>query len=910
MPKSRYNVGSTKKKGATAARRNGSTTSVGLCSVRRFLLNLGLVMMGFCFVYFRSQTDRLLGSIKITLKDTMATTTTIGTTTASTEAYASKYEQQHESTVCISQEEIDKSSLLTANVPLEKEDPGTFARSDPHDNSAKGDTAPTLRKDYNSGNDIACRVLVANHPDYHYELLESVVLKYPLPWDDMPCDFTKSNVVVFDIAMTLHAEKAKELPTYKAYYYSYLQGVPRRRMVAESKRNTTNTKYENVMAIIGDVGSPWEMEKYEGIYAAQIAVSCGTIDPKGFVNRSPFHFCVQHVSCDISETFCDDNTRKRSCWLNPMHNQTCYFMADIFPMFPDSERCQQPQNNKNNDKIRLCTIGTAKSHARLASVFGADANYYRQHVELHLHHRFGMIQEYVINKVDDFVFIANQSSFIGFQQSVSKCDILIPLLFPEAGGLGYFRYNPKSMKLSGSLSQLIGYHLPSVMHKDIYDSYKDVLTAPATTHESTEESLDKALKQMIQTVAQNRKRACNHSPNIIHGKKCLPTPPLRPELQSQLVASAKQTSSQSDTKTTPPLPPPPQDNNDKPAVSLSIPPKEDTANIQKPPIRSWMSRDALIRPQEERQYVWEKEKREQQKGNDKNAQLRQEFREKVLESANSPANQALQLKAGKLLREAMTKFTAPGYEPVMDEKKDPVFDEIIVAVDLEAHLMEPGDGNGQSKKALVGETLFGKLDGDCVIYGAGIAYETSFEVTMAQKNTGCAVHSFDCTMNDVDALTRFIDYQKDIVNLAFHPWCVGEEDAVDQDVLKKSNVYDMSKFSSNMVRLEEIMERLHHEEVDLLKFDIEGFEWKLFDSILQSTEHLPRQMAFELHTRHANPGYVPPHLVKEKGREAVVALFDRLYQLGYRTVSKELNFGDFRCAEFVVYRFYDGDENL
>ena len=64
-------------------------------------------------------------------------------------------------------------------------------------------------------------------------------------------------------------------------------------------------------------------------------------------------------------------------------------------------------------------------------------------------------------------------------------------------------------------------------------------------------------------------------------------------------------------------------------------------------------------------------------------------------------------------------------------------------------------------------------------------------------------------------------------------------------------------------------------------------------------------MAFELHTRHANRHYVSPHLVAEKGREAIVRLFDRLYQLGYRTVSKELNFGDFRCAEFVVYRFYN-----
>ncbi|CAB9528944.1 expressed unknown protein (Partial), partial [Seminavis robusta] len=454
-------------------------------------------------------------------------------------------EGKYESTVCVRQDEIDKNSLLNARITFEQEDPDTVARSEPHNNQAKGDTASTLRQDYNGGNPIACRVLVANHADYHYELIESVILKYPLPWDEMPCDFSKSNVVVFDVAMVLYPSKAKELPAFKPYYYSYLQGgVPRRRMVAESKRNTTanNEKYENVMAVMGDVGSPWEMEKYEGIYAAQIAVSCGTIDPKGFVNRSPFHFCVQHLSCDATETFCDENTRKRSCWLSPMHNRTCYFLADVFPMFPDSEQCQkQPQtsDNNNNNKLRLCTVGSAKHHGKLAAVFGADANYYRQHVKLYIHHRFGMLQDYVINKVEDVVVIANHSSFIGFQQSVSKCDILLPLLFPVGGMMGYFHFNRKSLKLSGSMSQLIAYHLPSVMHKDIYDSYKDVLTAPATTHDMTEESLDRALKQMIQTVTQEREKPCNHIHNFVRGRQCLPPLPLQPQLQQKLVASAK-----------------------------------------------------------------------------------------------------------------------------------------------------------------------------------------------------------------------------------------------------------------------------------------------------------------------------------------------------------------------------------
>jgi len=211
--------------------------------------------------------------------------------------------------------------------------------------------------------------------------------------------------------------------------------------------------------------------------------------------------------------------------------------------------------------------------------------------------------------------------------------------------------------------------------------------------------------------------------------------------------------------------------------------------------------------------------------------------------------------------------------------------------------------SGASIKALVGESMLKQLNGTCVIYGAGVAYESNgFEVKMANR-FGCAVHAFDCTMNDEEQLREYIHNQENLSNLAFHPWCVGEEGKVTQELFQNSKTYDYSRAHEAMVSLQTIMEWLGHEEVDLLKFDVEGFEWKLFDNIL-SSKHLPKQISFELHTRHANMHYVPPHLVAEKGKEAVVKLFDRLYRLGYRVVSKELNFGDYRCAEFVLYQFY------
>lgn len=163
---------------------------------------------------------------------------------------------------------------------------------------------------------------------------------------------------------------------------------------------------------------------------------------------------------------------------------------------------------------------------------------------------------------------------------------------------------------------------------------------------------------------------------------------------------------------------------------------------------------------------------------------------------------------------------------------------------------------------------------------------------------GCAVHAFDCTMKDKHKLRDYLDRQKGVTNLSFHPWCIGNE----TKTIGEATVYDFEGGKGSFHSLDQIMKRLSHARLDILKFDIEGYEWDLFETIMQGNQ-LPTQMAFELHTQYANPNYVPSHLVAKKGRGAVAELFYELYLLGYRVVSKEVNNEDHGCAEFVVYRF-------
>ena len=315
--------------------------------------------------------------------------------------------------------------------------------------------------------DAACRVLVLNRPDFHYELIESVILKYPLPWGNLTkCDFSKTNKVIFNTALAKEPWMSGELDGYKDYYRTYLQGTKRRRLV------------DNVTAIIAELVS-WEALDED--FAARIDVSCGQRRSKNHVNADPNrNFCLMHVSC--AEPDCDETTKAQSCWLNPMH-ESCFFMADVFPMFPES-LCDD-----DGSRVRLCVVGGAKRNDQLASALAFNKSFYEDKVAVQLLARSDKsIRTYRDHGVDHLVEARIEKDFLSYQRAMSKCHILLPLLYPgEDRGSGYFRFNKEVRKVSGSLSQTVGYSFATVMHEELHYSYKDVLKGSVATRRRRKE---------------------------------------------------------------------------------------------------------------------------------------------------------------------------------------------------------------------------------------------------------------------------------------------------------------------------------------------------------------------------------------------------------------------------------------
>jgi len=107
-----------------------------------------------------------------------------------------------------------------------------------------------------------CYITVENKADYHYEIIESAIMQFPLPWDTFNC--SKEDTIA-DVALTKHHHFAKnELELWQKYFETHLAG-------------TTQPRTNGDGAVI-HFGSIQNYMNYSHSYDAYIGASCDSYD--------------------------------------------------------------------------------------------------------------------------------------------------------------------------------------------------------------------------------------------------------------------------------------------------------------------------------------------------------------------------------------------------------------------------------------------------------------------------------------------------------------------------------------------------------------------------------------------------------------------------------------------------------
>lgn len=145
-----------------------------------------------------------------------------------------------------------------------------------------------------------------------------------------------------------------------------------------------------------------------------------------------------------------------------------------------------------------------------------------------------------------------------------------------------------------------------------------------------------------------------------------------------------------------------------------------------------------------------------------------------------------------------------------------------------------------------------------VVYTFGVGEDISFDLALIEK-VGCDVHAFDPTPIAV----RWIARQKLTGKFKFQSIGIAERDGVVAFAVPEavgSHSYSRQSDTVGDVvkcpvrKLATIMASLGHQQVDLLKMDIEGFEYAVLSDMIAS-KVFPRFLLVEFH--HKSFGYGP-----------------------------------------------------
>ncbi|KAI3658367.1 hypothetical protein MP638_007484 [Amoeboaphelidium occidentale] len=167
------------------------------------------------------------------------------------------------------------------------------------------------------------------------------------------------------------------------------------------------------------------------------------------------------------------------------------------------------------------------------------------------------------------------------------------------------------------------------------------------------------------------------------------------------------------------------------------------------------------------------------------------------------------------------------------------------------------------------------------VFSVGSNGDFSYEAAVLKMQNGKAkIHTFDCTGV----------WEPPYQAISFHNWCLFYKDI-------ETGNYTTKAWGT-------ILQELDIKRVDLLKLDIEGYEWSILHSMLRhpKLEELPKQINLELHN--ALPGGIYKKINDNSLYNRVQKLFTLFDDAGYYVASSEFNIYSDQpcCSEFTLIR--------
>jgi FkbM family methyltransferase len=171
------------------------------------------------------------------------------------------------------------------------------------------------------------------------------------------------------------------------------------------------------------------------------------------------------------------------------------------------------------------------------------------------------------------------------------------------------------------------------------------------------------------------------------------------------------------------------------------------------------------------------------------------------------------------------------------------------------------------------------LNADSLVYSFGVGEDISFDLALIHAY-GVTVHAFDPTPRSVD----WVRAQRLPEPFVFHPYGVADQDGVlsfyppenpdfVSHTLSAWSAPEDQVITVPVHRLATLMRQLGHDQIDLLKMDIEGAEYGVIADLITCSIK-PKQLLVEFH-----------HRLPEIGLDSTKQAIQQLNEYGYKIFS-------------------------
>jgi FkbM family methyltransferase len=170
------------------------------------------------------------------------------------------------------------------------------------------------------------------------------------------------------------------------------------------------------------------------------------------------------------------------------------------------------------------------------------------------------------------------------------------------------------------------------------------------------------------------------------------------------------------------------------------------------------------------------------------------------------------------------------------------------------------------------------LGDSSIVYSLGVGEQIAFDLAFMER-FGADIFAFDPTPISVDMIQKLSPPK----SFKFYPWAVtGQDKNIKLYPRIRQDGKNVSEFQYTIIAeegsqnqavdvqgftMKTIMNKLEHDSIDLLRINIEGAEYEVFDSMLDSGIY-PKQIIVEFHHRFPNIGIAKTEKMLIRFRES------------------------------------------